>query len=264
MIEVFNVSRDEVIKSSVSSGKTTYAYALENLVPLIDKFQEQRKIQGRKFYDRLKSDIIGGCIMPPITLAFISEEFSSETSVERISHFIGNRIGEGYVLDGMQRLSILAQASEDGRFDQSRPLFITVIVAERYDLLLYRMITLNNGQKPMTARHQIEMLTKGMLDTEGLKIPIVSEKETEKVKQQGAFKRSDVVSAYMAFITDSTNIENSRIIESRLDEILISRVMNSDLTESRVQFFDVLEEVDRLSANVAARDWLRLGNNLRA
>ena len=32
------------------------------------------------------------------------------------------------------------------------------------DRLLYRMITLNNGQKPMTARHQIEILASNIFD----------------------------------------------------------------------------------------------------
>lgn len=262
MIEIFNVSRDEVIKSAVSSGKTTYGFALDNLVPLIDKFLEQRKIQGRKFYERLKADIIRGCIMPPITLAFTSDPFSSESAIGPMQTFITNNVAEGYILDGMQRLNTLVEASKDAKFDRNRPLFLNIIVAERYDFLLYRMVTLNNGQKPMTARHQIEMLTKGMLDTDTFNIPIVSEKDTEKAKPQGAFKRADIAAAYTAFLTNSVNNENSRIIESKLDEILVGKVMDSNLTDSEVSFHDVLKEVERMSDNTSARDWLRLGNNL--
>jgi hypothetical protein len=262
MIEIFNVSRDEVIKSAVSSGKTTYGFALDNLVPLIDKFQEQRKIQGRKFYERLKADIIRGCIMPPITLAFTSDQFSTEGAAAPIQAFITNNVADGYILDGMQRLNTLVEASRDAKFERNRPLFLNIIIAERYDFLLYRMVTLNNGQKPMTARHQIEMLTKGMLDTEIFNIPIVSEKDTEKAKPQGAFKRADIAAAYTAFLTNSVNNENSRIIESKLDEILVGKVMDSDLIESDVSFREILKEVERISANISARDWLRLGNNL--
>lgn len=262
MIEIFNVSRDDVIKSAVSPGKTTYGFALEKLLPLIDKFQEQRKIQGRKFYERLKADIIRGCIMPPITLAFTSNDLSSETSVKAVQSFVTDHIADGYILDGMQRLNTLLEASKEKGFDPERPLFLNIIVAERYDFLLYRMVTLNNGQKPMTARHQIEMLTKGMLDTETFSITIVSEKDTEKVKPQGAFKRADIAAAYTAFLTNSVNNENSRIIESKLDEILVGKVMDSNLVESDVSFHDILKEIERLSVNAIARDWLRLGNNL--
>lgn len=262
MIQLFNSSRDEVIKSMVAQAATTYRYALDSLYPLIDKFEEQRKVQRRKFYERLENDILRGCIMPPITLAFINEDLSKSNSQSAISDFVNNSISEGYILDGMQRLTTLSSASSKEGFDADRPLYVNVIVAERYDLLLYRMITLNNGQKPMTARHQIEMLTKGLIDTDSLKISILSEKDTEQSKIPGAFKRSDVSAAYTAFLTNSVNNENSRIIESKLDEILVGKVMESNLSESDVTFSRVLKIVDRFSANTSARDWLRLGNNL--
>lgn len=262
MIELFNSNRDEVIKSAVAQAATTYRYALDKMHPLIDKFEEQRKVQRRKFYERLETDILRGCIMPPITLAFINEELSKSTNQTAISAYVNENIGDGYILDGMQRLTTLLSASEKEGFDDRRPLYVNVIVAERYDLLLYRMITLNNGQKPMTARHQIEMLTKGLIDTDSLSISILSEKETEQSKVAGAFKRADISAAYTAFLTNSVNNDNSRIIESKLDEILVGKVMDSNLSESDVTFSRILKVVDRFSTNSASRDWLRLGNNL--
>lgn len=262
MIELFNSNRDEVIKSTVAQAATTYRYALDKLYPLIDKFEEQRKVQRRKFYERLETDILRGCLMPPITLAFVQDELSKTTNKDKISAYVNENVGDGYILDGMQRLTTLLSASEKEGFDDSRPLYVNVIVAERYDLLLYRMITLNNGQKPMTARHQIEMLTKGLIDTGSLNISILSEKETEQGKVPGAFKRADISAAYTAFLTNSVNNDNSRIIESKLDEILVGKVMESNLSESDVTFSRVLRVVDRFSADINARDWLRLGNNL--
>ncbi|BBD35403.1 hypothetical protein Amn_02830 [Aminobacter sp. Y103A] len=262
MIQLFSASRDGVIKSSVALGQTTYSYALENLFPLLNRFEQQRKIQGKKFYARLKKDIARGCIMPPITLAFVNKQESNNLSINSLQSFVNNNIQNGYILDGMQRLNTLHDASSDQLFDATRPLHLNVIIAERYDLLLYRMITLNNGQKPMTARHQIEMLTKGLLDTEQLTIQVVSEKETENTKKPGAFRQSDVAEAYTAFLTDSVNNQNSRIIESKLDEILVGKVMESNLSEAEIGFDEVLSIVDHLSADPFARDWLRLGNNL--
>lgn len=200
--------------------------------------------------------------MPPITLAFINEELSNSTDRAAISSYVNNNIGDGYILDGMQRLTTLFSASGKEGFDDRRPLYVNVIVAERYDLLLYRMITLNNGQKPMTARHQIEMLTKGLIDTDSLNISILSEKETEQNKVSGAFKRADISAAYTAFLTNSVNNDNSRIIESKLDEILVGKVMESNLADSNVTFSRILRIVDKFSTNPNARDWLRLGNNL--
>lgn len=50
------------------------------------------------------------------------------------------------------------------------------------DRLLYRMITLNNGQKPMSARHQIEILASNMFDFDKLPILAVSEKNKSNKK----------------------------------------------------------------------------------
>lgn len=262
MIELFNASRDEVIKSSVAQGSTNYRYALDSIYPLINKFDEQRKIQRKKFYDRLKKDIMKGCLMPPITLAFVNEQAASLLDKSQIQRFVNDNIRDGYVLDGMQRLNTLFDARNDERLNLERALFVNVIIAERYDLLLYRMITLNNGQKPMTARHQIEMLTKGILETESLSITIVSEKETEQGKYPGSFKRADVAAAYTAFLTDSVNNDNSRIIESKLDELLVAKVMDSNLSERDTTFKQVLDLVDKFSQTNVGRDWLRSVNNL--
>jgi hypothetical protein len=200
--------------------------------------------------------------MPPITLAFVNETMASNLNVDEVSSWISNNISSGYILDGMQRLNTLKDAYQDSDSISENPLLVSVIIAEKYDLLLYRMITLNNGQKPMTARHQIEMLTKGMLDTESLSINVVSEKDTENAKPQAAFRRADISAAYTAFLTDSVHNENSRIIETKLDEILVGKVMDSDLVNSKVSFHDILSLVEKFSANAIGRDWLRLGNNL--
>ncbi|MCY1648292.1 hypothetical protein OVA11_14835 [Caulobacter sp. SL161] len=263
VIQLYVVSQDQVIKSAVGQGSTTYRFALDSLFPLINKFEEQRKVQRRKFYERLKNDILKGCQMPPITLAFVNRAHSKSLDAQALQRFVNANIGDGYILDGMQRLNTLKDASQSDDFVDTITLPMNIIIAERYDLLLYRMITLNNGQKPMTARHQIEMLTKGMLDTANLGIEMFSEKDTENAKAPaGAFRQADIAEAYTAFLTDSVHNQNSRIIESKLDEILVGKVMDSDLTEADISFRDVLVLVEKFAASQKSKDWLRIGNNL--
>lgn len=262
MIKIFSSARDNVIRSSVATAMADYDYALTSLFPLLDRFGEQRKTQNKKFYARLRTDIVGGCIMPPITLAFVSKRYSLEQNTKSIEEFVNDKIADGYILDGMQRLNTLHDASSDRKFDRSRPIYINIIIAERYDLLLYRMITLNNGQKPMTARHQVEMLTKGVIDLSELSIQVVTEKETEGTKIHGAFRKSDIVEAYTAFLTDSVNNQNSKIIESKLDEIIVGKVMESNISDSNVSFSDILQEIDRISSSQPSKEWLRQVNNL--
>lgn len=262
MIEIFSTDRDEVIKSVVAIGKSNYEFALKALYPLLNRFGEQRKIQSKGFYSRLKSDILNGCIMPPITVAFVSDDATNNLSELEVKNFIEINIKDGYILDGMQRLNTLHDASEEPNFNENQSIHVNVIIANKYDLLIYRMITLNNGQKPMTARHQIEMLTGGAIDLSAAEFPIVTEKDTEISKVAGAFKKSDIVEAYIAYLTDNVNNQNKKIIESKLDEILVGRVMESNLTDEDVSFSDILREVGRLAEDNDAKKWLRLGNNL--
>jgi len=264
MIEIYTSVRDEVIKSCVSIGQTNYRYVIENMYPLLLKFDEQRKLQTKSFYARLRKDIVNGCVMPPITIAFVDVDISACDKPKDIEEFVNKNIAKGYVLDGMQRINTLVSASSERGFIDQRTIPLNVIITERYDFLLYRMVTLNNGQRPMTARHQIEMLTKGMVQTDDLNnIDVRSEKDAAPGKSTGkSIKGSDIAEAYTAFLSASVNNANSRIIQSKLDEILVGKVMDSGISDLSFGFQDILTQVDRLAQNEDASSWLRLGNNL--
>jgi len=195
-------------------------------------------------------------------LAFVNDNFDYDMPKNEVREFVTRHISSGYILDGLQRLNTLSEAAEAENFDKDRSLHLNIIIAKKYDLLLYRMITLNNGQKPMTARHQIEMLTRGAIDLSGFSLPVATEKETEGTKIPGAFRMSDIVEAYTAYLADNVNNQNKKIIESKLDEILVGRVMDSDLTETNVSFSQILSEVERLSAVPENKEWFRQVNNL--
>lgn len=261
--EVQDVTHDHVIKSAFALAVSDYGYAVDNLIPLIGRFDEQRKTQNAKFYGRLRADILKGCVMPPLTIAFVSKANAKLSDRMEIQQFIENNIADGYILDGMQRLNTLRSASTDEQFDRGRKIYLNIIIAERHDLLLYRMITLNNGQKPMTPRHQIEILTEKLLNFENLSnIVIQTEKETEEEIKRGAFKLGDVAAAYTAFLANNVNNENNKIIEEKMNEILVGRVMESDLADTDVEFADVIEYIDDVCSNDQSKRWLKVQNNL--
>ncbi|MEN8860822.1 hypothetical protein [Qipengyuania flava] len=263
MLLIKDSTRDEVIRSAYAIGRCEYSYALEHLYPLIGRFDEQRKKQSAKFYSRLKADILQGCVMPPVTLAFVSEQGAKLTTNASIQAFVHENIKDGYILDGMQRLNTLKSASDDLTFPAERHIHVNIIITERYDLLLYRMITLNNGQKPMTPRHQIEILTENLLDFMDLKnIVVQTEKETEDSLVHGSFKLFDLSAAYTSFLTNNVNNSNNKIIDEKMNEILVGRVMESDLSHAKVEFSKIIELVDLFSENKDARTWLKIQNNL--
>ena len=76
-INILSIDFDKVIKSRYITASTNYQFAINHLFPLIDRLDIQRNIQDNKFYHRLEKDLVTGCIMPPITLAFVDENIVS-------------------------------------------------------------------------------------------------------------------------------------------------------------------------------------------
>jgi hypothetical protein len=260
-ITIFDQVKDTVIDSVVITGKSTYGYAIENFFPLVDRFSAQRKIQDKKFYARLERDILDGCLMPPITIAFVEPNFSL-TKHEDITTFILKNIKDGYILDGIQRLNTLKRASESERFYNDLFIYVNIIIAPAEDKLLYRMITLNNGQKPMTPRHQIEILTQELFNFSSVDINVQTEKQRAKRVIIGSFNLGDVSKAYLAFLTGTVNNDNNKIIGEKMDQIIVGRIMDQQPSLNGIEFKSVINLIDKLSKNSKANKWLKVGNNL--
>jgi hypothetical protein len=261
-IEIFTADHDEVIDSYVAMGKTTYKVALEKLYPLINRLESQRKLQDKKFYRRLQRDLVEGCVMPPITIAFVDKNDIDLSKKKDFEAFANKNIDQGYILDGMQRLNTLKSAAEDKNLDPNGVAYVNIIVAKNQDKLLYRMITLNNGQKPMTPRHQIEILTAEMFNfTELENISVQTEKERAKKTIRGAFNLGDVSRGYLAFLTGNVNNENNKIINEKMDEILVSRVLDTRDLSSSLKFEEIISLVDKLSADSTCSQWFKVNNN---
>ena len=273
MIKIYSKGKDDVIKGHVALGEMPYSFAIESLVPLLDKTKFQRKIQDKKFYEKLERDILNGCLMPPISIAYITKEneITDNSTLDEIQEFIIRNMNNVFVLDGIQRLNTLNSAKETSnkiegnihRLDLNQILYVNVIFCESVDNLLYRMITLNNGQKPMSARHQVEMLVDIAFDFSVFCFEVFNEKE-ELTKARGEiyFKKADIVQAYLAYMTEKPLIDNKKIIESKMDELLASNIMNSELDDTSHQFKQILKLVSNYSDLQDNYKWLFQANNL--
>ncbi|MBN8657714.1 MAG: hypothetical protein J0M11_18430 [Anaerolineae bacterium] len=259
-IVVYSIDDDHVITAKFISGKTNYEFGIDKLVPLISKLDIQRNLQDTKFYRRLERDILKGCIMPPITLAFVTEPSSLEGV--NLSDYVNENIDKAFILDGIQRLNTLSRANQGNKdIDLSRPLFLNIIICYSMDNLLYRMITLNNGQKPMTPRHQIEMLAANVYDFDSLSIKVHAEKGSKRAVN-GAFKKADIIKAYIAFLSNSINIDNQKIIESKMEELIADKILDSNITDDNLEFEDVIGLVAKFSEDLTSLAWFQVNNNL--
>lgn len=263
-IELFGPAlKDEVLGALYWVGKTNYDYAINRLFPLIQSLGIQRNLQNPSFYSRLRNDLKIGCIVPPITLAFITDSPITEINEK----YINENIESGFVLDGIQRLSAIHRAFDEINEDSEKTIFLNrtlhlnVIVSPSMDRLLYRMITLNNGQKPMSPRHQIDILSETILDFDSLTLKNQPHKARQKAANKMAVHRSDVVKGYIAYLSNTTAIDNKLIIEEKMDSLIAERIIDSDVSKEKFEFMDVLRWVSEISANEKLSNWFVSSNN---
>ena len=267
MFKMLNQSYDKVIQSAYLTATADYQFALEKLVPLIDKLDFQRNPLRKSFYERLERDIIDGCIMPFLTIAIKRDTGVNDPpfySEENEDEFL-QLLDEAFVLDGIQRLNTLKRASSKPDFDKTRPIFFNVLICGSMDRLLYRMVTLNNGQKPMTARHQIEVLANNIFDFDHLPVTAVTEKQAkarEKQNDETTMNKENLIKAYLAYISASVNIDNQKIIETKMDELITDQIMESNLTSRDAQYTNIIEYVSTCISNSGyLKNWFNIPNN---
>ncbi len=254
------MQEDTVINGQVAFAKTSYDEAVEVLVPLIDKTEFQRKLQDKKFYNKLERDIEDGCVMPPITVAILTSE--SFANIKSIQDYVNKNIGNAFVLDGIQRLNTLSRAAAKYEFDDSYQIYINFILCDSVEKLLYRMITLNNGQRPMTPRHQVEIMIANVFDFKAMGIDVVAEKDSTIASARKAFRKADIIQAYLAFMADSPIVDNKKIIEEKMDELLVGRIMDVEPKKYMSSFKDFVSLLAKFQKNAEGFKWLKVTNNL--
>lgn len=261
-VELFDKAFDKVVKSVYCSGKTTYEYAITNIYPQIDKYYAQRKKLDETFYKKLERDIPNGCIMPPITIALITDDIEQvkEKSKEDVAALIVDNKENLYILDGIQRLNTLKRAYND--VIKTETLYFNILISDSDDRLLYRMITLNNGQKPMSARHQIEVLAYNMFDFGDINLPVQTEKERAKKIIKGSFNKDDIIKGYISYLSESVNIDNQKIIESKMDELIAEKIIESNVTQGEFSYTNVIELMEKYIDDGYMHKWFKQTNNL--
>jgi hypothetical protein len=263
-MELYSIDKDKVIKAYFLTGRITYQYALDHLIGLIDKLDIQRRFQNETFYKRLEIDFQEGCITPAITIAFIKPvDLNNLPTIPVIQEEIIQEIDQAFVLDGIQRLNTLKRVvvKEGNTLNKNSYLYLNIIVCPSRDNLLYRMVTLNNGQKPMTARHQIEILAESIYDFSTYSFNIFTEKENT-ARNEKAYKKADILNSYISFLSNSINLDNKKIIEDKLDELVARKIIESKITDDSVDFNKILSLMDRMTVSDKLYNWLKNGNSL--
>lgn len=261
-MKIYEIDSDEVINAVVVSGSITYNEAIEKLVPLINKTEFQRKLQDKKFYEKLERDIVDGCIMPSITIAFVDKTITDKSKPEEIVAFFEKNYKNSFVLDGIQRLNTLSRVAKSKEINLKRNLYLNIVYSDSVDKLLYRMITLNNGQKPMTPRHQVEVMMANVFDFDEIGIHVQTEKERAVKIKMNSFNKSDLVQAYLAYMANSPMVDNKKIIQDKMDELIVNKIVSAEKSEQDSSFENVIKSLAKFQKSSVSLKWLKQANNL--
>jgi hypothetical protein len=216
-IEALNVFATVSIKDYLDIG---------NVIKSNNELQRKRVANNSTVYALLKDDMLNGCLIPAIVLALdetlpYSIDEKKVVYSEIVEH-IRKQAPHLKLLDGLQRTNILLDLQQDLSATDGKPaeqieadlkslneLYDRKIRLEVYINInrfgiLYRMLTLNTGQTPMSLRHQIEILYSDYYNKQKDGIILIREAfESGKTVKIGQYKFSDIVEGVTSFIDGS-------------------------------------------------------------
>ncbi|MBB3897679.1 hypothetical protein [Roseococcus suduntuyensis] len=269
-LKVIGLARDLRTSTPVVYAQMAVADYLNIVGNEFENFSIQRRRESHKAYQRLKSDIKDGALLPSITLAVKPDKVSTilplfcsaelNTSNLASLELALSTPGNVDILDGLQRTYIMKDLEKEGHvFVSGQKLLVEFWLESDLKKLVYRIIILNAGQKPMSIRHQLELLFMSLKTSVENSIPgleIYTERDNTRRRRARKFPLSSIVSGYQAFITASSELQKDNVIANQL-------ISNSalDLSESEIseqfgkfnQYFalyaDLDEEVSRIYRN---------------
>lgn len=173
-----------------------------------NEFQRRRVRSSPTLYSLLKEDLLRGCVIPPIVLAFGGDGASQVQPGAEVD-FIQANSSELLILDGLQRTSSMLdleselQAKNDS--DSLNKLYSHILRLEIYIGInrlgvLYRMLTLNTGQTPMSLRQQVEILYLDYVRIPIGNIRLIREVEEAAIDEVGKYSFKAVIDGFNSYL----------------------------------------------------------------
>lgn len=237
---------DKRIKSTNYLLQTTFSEYLDIANGIIDNndLQRRRVKTSKTIYSLLKNDLIEGCVMPSIVLAYLGEDLSYNPTAEEIQKLLLGEKEKVIILDGLQRTYTLMDALEE--VDNAKkadflnnPIRIELYVNINRIGVLYRMLTLNTGQTPMSTRHQLEMLYCDLLNTEIENVKLVADTDGKANPDANEFIFRNAIDGFNSFMTrDELPMDRIDILENiKMLETLSVENVNQDVFRRFIEIY---------------------------
>ncbi|MCB2199995.1 hypothetical protein KQI63_11345 [bacterium] len=250
---------------------------LASEITKLNVFQRRKVRAHDRVYELLRKDLLQGCVIPPITLA-VSDKMSDECPIninrivergsllEEEERGLNDYVEEAFrryqliILDGLQRTFTLQQCLTTAQENDTEAEFSDFTIRTEIYLglsksgILYRMLTLNTGQTPMSFRHQIEILFHDFLEDGALAedIRLVKEVDAAHARGLGVYKYSDTIDMYHAFTIGSPKAIDRSALVDKLKEMEFLESYRTDQASYQqlvVLYNSLIHRLDNLSCD---------------
>lgn len=227
MIEVLSIDFDERLQASCALVRSDYRWFIEASRGAEENLNIQRKIiGGTKAYATLRADLKRGCILPPLVIAAKGVQLPpTNRAIQGVAEdLMAIDPRSVYIIDGLQRTNAIRQSMEElpdeverNRF-LDRPIRLEVWLDIPFGALAYRMLLLNAGQRPMSIKHQVEILSM-KLQEELADIPsidIFTSISGRRRTQPGQFQLAKLSQAFQAWLQGQPNVDLKNTVMEKL------------------------------------------------
>lgn len=188
-----------------------------------NEFQRKRVSNSKTVYSLLKSDIVQGCVIPPIVLA-ISSSGPTHLDDSNVRDVLNQHIDSLMILDGLQRTHSFIDLEDEfkRRGDEAGlaayralPIRCEIYLGINRLGILYRMLTLNTGQTPMSLRQQIEMLYMDYAKEEIDGVTLSKEADGKKATGLSTYNFKEVIEGFNCYLErNELPLERADLLEN--------------------------------------------------
>ena len=213
-----------------------------------NQFQRNRIRASKSIYSLLQNDLNNGCLMPPIVLA-LNKKIDTKvfSDLDLLKNTIIQDKAHLFILDGLQRTFTVKEVLKDvDLFSSAREnaLRVEIYLNINREGILYRMLTLNTGQTPMSLRHQIEMI---YFDLQGRNddFSLYPDTEESMVKEIGHYRFSDSIDAFTSFMEqDYLQITREKLLTTIKSYEKLSNIKNErDAFSSLIKTYTLFQRI---------------------
>jgi len=278
-LKIIGHTKDLRTNTNILYGQVEIASYLEMIGDNYDEYGIQRRREKHRAFSRMKADIMEGALLPSITLAVNQFNVSDIQPLAEAKDYSAleqklQKPGIFSILDGLQRTYTLKEIQSEGHeFKSEQRLLLEFWVEPDPRHLIYRLIILNAGQKPMSLRHQIELLFMSLAHKLEQTIPeLIIFKETDERRRvhPGQFPFERLVTSYQSYLWKTAELNKNNIIAQQMMEDSVLDSSEARINETFEQFTNYLRvynELDKLvyvkymnAGDPTKANWLVLEN----